>query len=96
MPSNFELTPHYKYHELARKISEVFYEVDPMNIADIEDEYDPEATDMAQRAVIGQQKITAEMVKDVFDAWFRPLKISDEDCNEIILRLRRVVNEYVG
>jgi hypothetical protein len=96
MSSSFKQTPHYKYIGLAKKISEVLFQVDPMNIADITDEYDPEANDIARMAVIQQEKITAKMVKEVFDRWFGPLRISNEACNEIIRRLKKVAEEYVG
>ncbi len=70
------------FPELIKQISDILYQVDIMNIGgnDNEDEYDPEAEDIAKRLpdISGQQELQ-EQIFYCFQDWFRHCNPEEND-----------------
>ena len=79
----------------ANKISEVLFEIDPMDIksgdpdrdADIADEYEAEAEAIAERILTENYDVA---VRDVFNEFFWPDCISDESVAKIVEELKYI------
>lgn len=55
---------------LVNKLTYVLCEIDLLDICDIPDEYEPEARDISERLLVREEKLSPEMLKDVFEKWF--------------------------
>jgi hypothetical protein len=80
---------------LAKRISEVLHEIDPVNLGSDapEDEYDSEAEWIAQKIRIAGEELSSSLLREIFESMFRPGVCTDDVYGRITARLNPIIRE---